>query len=272
MSKFTSKQNQNFWDIYAKTSKNSKLGAHHDSNLVYLENEFILSILKKHKFNSLLDIGCGNGQRTSIFSKYVKKTLGVDYSKNMIAEANLMLNKNKPLQKKLSFEQHNIQEFSDSRKFDVIISCRCFINQTSYKNQINLFKKLHIKLNKGGCLILAEISQEGVDNLNLLRKKHGLKNTKPKNSKIHNLFINESKVFPIIKKSFKINNIRRGGIFYYISRIIHPTLVFPLEPTYGAKINKIAISSEMSLRSIFKNNSNSFEKYGEHLLAHLIKK
>ena len=71
VTKFSIKKNQDFWNKYSKKAKNRKFGAHSDSYIVDLENEFIVKQLKKIKANSLLDIGCGNGQRTILFQKYI---------------------------------------------------------------------------------------------------------------------------------------------------------------------------------------------------------
>jgi len=84
--KFSIKKNQDFWDKYSKKAKNRKFGAHSDSYIVDLENEFIVKQLKKIKASSLLDIGCGNSQRTLLFQKHIsEKTVGIDYSKQMFS-------------------------------------------------------------------------------------------------------------------------------------------------------------------------------------------
>jgi len=87
MRKFTSKRNKEFWNQYAKKSQDNPFGAHSDSHVVELENGFIINQIKEKNFKKLLDIGCGNGQRTLVFSRYIsKKILGIDYSKDMIKE------------------------------------------------------------------------------------------------------------------------------------------------------------------------------------------
>ena len=274
MIKFTVNQNKEFWDEYARNSKHNPFGAHTDKHVVNLENDFIISVLKTKNFNSLLDIGCGNGQRTILFSKYIKgNTLGIDYSQEMIDYANIILSKQtKAIKNKVSFESRDIQTFDNNTKYDVIISCRCFVNQVSYSDQTKLFKKLYEKLNPKGSLIIAEISEEGNRRLIDMRKKHGLKPTKPRNPKTPNLYLSETKVFPKIINLFKILKIRRGGVFYYISRIIHPVLILPEEPRSDAKINDVALQSEFILQKEIPQEQNIFENYGEHLLVHFIKK
>ena len=84
MGKFSSKRNKDFWNEFALTSKDNKFGASGGRHLVDIENQFIFNSLKTKKSRSMIDIGCGNGQRTILFSKYSKKTLGIDYSEQMV--------------------------------------------------------------------------------------------------------------------------------------------------------------------------------------------
>ena len=71
---------------------------------------------------------------------------------------------------------------------------------------------------------------------------------------------------------FKIKKIQRGGVFYYITRIIHPVLVSPKEPKSDAKINDVGLKSEFIIQKVIPHAKNNFEDYGEHLLVHFIKK
>lgn len=260
MQKFSIHENKKHWNEYAKTHKNASEGASFDANLVELENLFIISLLRTIKPRSLLDIGCGNGQRTLLFSKFVKgKTIGIDYSENMINQA-MKLKK-----RDLSFKLSDIWQYSNPFKFDVIISCRCFINQTNYSNQIKLFKLLHKMLNSKGHLIIAEASVEGLKNLNKMRRTFALEHIKEHWFNVH---IKESIVFPRITHLFDVKKIRRLGFFYYLARVIHPAIVFPREIKKNSKFNTIAKKAQM----LFLNDELPFEKYGRHLLIHFQKK
>ena len=272
MTKFTSKENRDFWDKFAKKSKDNLHGAHSDKNMVELENNFITKTLKSLNPKNILDIGCGNGQRTIQFSKYAKNTtIGIDYSEELIKGAKLSLSKqSKTIQEKASFEVQDIQNFTDKNQYDVIISCRCFVNQTSYANQIKLFKKLHKQLKPKGSLILAEVSLEGVKRLSELRIKHGLGKQRARTKGVPNLHISEDKVFPKMKTLFNIKKIERGGVYYYISRVLYPTIISPKEPDSNSKINEVGLKSAFILENEFKSSTNSFEKFGSHLLVHLI--
>lgn len=268
MLKFTSEQNKEFWNEFSKKAKDCPFGASGNRHLVEIENMFIESILQKINPKTILDIGCGNGQRTLLFSKYAKNNIvGIDYSDMMIENANELLRKqNSIVKKKITFKNYDINNFENDSIFDVIISCRCIINQPSHERQIELFQNICNKLNPGGSLILAEISMEGMNELNKIRNEYHLP---PMNERWHNLHINEGIVFPEIKKIFQIKDMKRAGIFYFISRVLHPALTYPKEPDSEVKINDIAVMSQSILS---RDDENILEKYGAHLLVHLIKK
>lgn len=268
MSKFTTEQNKEFWNEFSKKANDCPYGASGNKHLVEIENTFIKSVLQKINPETILDIGCGNGQRTLSFSKYASdKIIGIDYSEGMINEANKLLQKqNKTIKEKLSFIKYDVNDFPNNATFDVIISCRCIINQPSHERQIELFHKIFDRLNHGGSLIMAEISMEGMERLNQIRNEYHLP---PMNERWHNLHINEKIIFTEIEKIFKIKAIQRAGVFYFISRVLHPAITYPKEPETEAKINDIAVISQ----SLFdKEDKNSLEKYGAHLLIHLVKK
>ncbi len=260
MKKFSIRDNIAHWNEFAINHKNNKMGATYDESLSELENYFIISELKRIKPNSLFDIGCGNGQRTALFSHYVNgKTFGIDYSEEMINQANTIKKRN------LFFERVDINKYSSDDKFDVIISCRCIINQPTTDLQVKLFRKLHKMLKPKGYLIIAEASMEGLENLNRLRKDFGLGNIE---EHWFNLHIKEKNIFPKIKDLYKIIEIKRLGLYYYIARVIQPATMYPKEPKRGSIMDKLAKKTQL----IFFNDDTNFEKYGRHLLGILQKK
>ena len=74
----------------------------------------------------------------------------------MIQQANLLLSKlPSKTRKKIKFSTYDIQKFqSENTKFDVIVSCRCFINQTTFSNQVKLFKLLKTLQKQGTCIVM----------------------------------------------------------------------------------------------------------------------
>lgn len=266
--KFTSDENREFWNEYAKKSRDNPYGAHTDNHVVQLENNFIFNQLEQKKPQSLLDIGCGNGQRTIQFLKYIENSVkGIDYSDEMISEAQkFLLQQDEQIKQKLDFEVKDVTKF-ESKQFDAITSCRCFINQPSEEEQIKLFETLHDKLRDGGSLIIAEESMEGIERLNKIRAKFGLE---PIAIRWHNLPVKEKSIIDAISHLFEIKARQRLGAFYYISRVINPALSFPDEPKPNSKINEIGFKTELEFQNMFENNN--FEDFGVQLLIHFQKK
>jgi len=186
----------------------------------------------------------------------------IDFAKQIISHSNSRV------RKKVEFSCADIQDFNSNEIFDVVICCRNFVNQTSDKNQLKLFKILHKKLRSHGSLIIAESSLEGLQRLNSIRKEFGLGGIKVP---WYNIPIDESKVISKINKLFQIKNVKRLGMFYYISRVIHPALVYPKNPRPGSKINELALKAELISQDKFIKNDNPFEQFGLHLLIHFKK-
>ena len=268
--KFNPEDNKKYWNEFAQKIKDDPHGASGSTHLVDIENQFIESILQKLKPQSLLDIGCGNGQRTLLFAKNVSDTvLGIDYSPEMIKIAdNTLLSKNSEIKNKISFKNSDVNSLPE-KNYDVIVSCRCIINQPSRQEQKNLIFSLSKCLKSGGSLILAEISKEGMKNLNLIREKYGLSLM---NDRWHNLHIDEKFVFESLEELFEIKEIQRAGTFYFISRVLYPSMIYPKDPEQEHQLNDVALKSELLMHNEFDQNNNSLEKFGAHLLMHLIKK
>ena len=118
-------------------------------------SKFVLKKLKKNK--TLIDIGCGDGRDSFFFSKKKIKTLGIDISKQVIENNNLIVNKKK--MKFLKFENINIAaNKSINRKFDYIYA-RFLIHAVTYKTEKKLI--LLIKnIKKKNTLVFFEFRNE----------------------------------------------------------------------------------------------------------------
>ena len=66
------------WKIKSDVSKNKLL------NTIQERNFYVINQIKKLKINSLIDVGCGTGDLSYDASKIIKKSVGIDFSKNMI--------------------------------------------------------------------------------------------------------------------------------------------------------------------------------------------
>lgn len=251
--KFSRKQNRDFWYNLDLNSSNYS----GDSNIVQLEDKFLIDRLKSIKRGDLLDIGCGKGQRCAMFSKIIKgNILGIDYSENMIKFAK------KSESNKVKFEHADVLTFTSKKKFDIITSCRCIINTPTDNGQLKILKKIESLLNPSGHLILVERLRQGLNSLNSLRKKIGLH---PIPERFHNHYVNESFLMPKLLKNFNLLKLSRLGTSYVISRVIYPKMIYPLEPKEKHVINKIGIELQNTL-------NNELDKYGMQFMIHLQKK
>ena len=56
---------------------------------------------------------------------------------------------------------------------------------------------------------------------------------------------------------FKIQEIQRFGMYFFLSRIIHPLMVFPEKPKFDSKINLIAQEIASKIETDYKNLGHS---------------
>ena len=83
-----------YWEKFYKKIRKKRL----------TQSRFANFVLKRINHNStLLDFGCGDGRDTFFFSKYLKKSIGIDSCKYIIKENNLIKNK------KIFFLNYNIK-------------------------------------------------------------------------------------------------------------------------------------------------------------------
>jgi len=250
--KFSRKQNKEFWRSLDPNSHEYS----GDSNIVRLEDRFLIDELRSIRHGDLLDIGCGKGQRCLMFSKIIKgNILGIDYSENMIRIAK------KSESTRVKFEHTDIFSFDSRKRFDIITSCRCIINTPTDQGQMAIIKKIESLLKPSGHLILVERSRQGLDSLNGLRKKIGLD---PIPERFHNHYINESLLMPKVLENFNLIKISRLGMLYVVSRVIYPKMIHPLRPKEKHVINNIGIE----LQKI----TNELDSYGMQFMIHLQKK
>lgn len=255
---------KNYWEKASRgfPVKGDMIPTSRDSYLGQLEEESILKYLDKKK--TVLEIGCGDGSHTVKYAKKVKRLSGIDIVKGLIdiakkkAAANAINNADFIVGSALS-----IKKIYKGTRFNCIVSQRCLINLSSWRYQKNCILQIHSLLHKWGLYLLTEGFQDELDNLNIIRQGVGLSKIKvsPYNKNLlHKDFD------PFISRYFDIIEIQHYGLYLFLSRVLHPFSIMPLEPKHGARINKAAMKVS---RVIAAPN---FEKYSYNLFYALRKK
>lgn len=229
-----------YWEEKGLREGQSSQATLPDYNLRELEIELIKQNL--HKNDICLDVGCGNGYSTYIFSKNVKEIIGIDYSKNLINAAKKSYNR-----KNLKFLHMDVLDLKfEEQYFDTIITERCLINFTSWKEQKKGILILKERLKMDGILIMCESYNNCLDKFNELREQFDLK---PIKKHWHNVLFDEKSTLHFLKQNFQLVDIYGMGLYYFISRIIHPILVKPNEPKYEHPINTVALNIAKKLQN-----------------------
>ena len=215
-----------------------------------LQHQLELNSLLKHisSNDKVLDAGCGSGFSSRSIAKHCHKICGIDFAENLIAKA-----KKEPEIKNLDFYVEDIKNLSfEPRTFDKVITQRVLINLVNMENQLVAVKEIHRVLEDNGLFLMLETNKQGIENLNSIRSKFGLDPIVPP---WHNKVIDELVFFDKIKSLFELVSEINLGDYFFITRVIHPMLVYPEKPSYKNKINEVAFNLSNSDLGIAPNFS-----------------
>ena len=177
--------------------------------------------------------------------------------------------KNKSYQEKIENIDFKVASVLDLLKlyschnFDCIISQRCLINLPNWKLQKNAIKEVYDLLDNHGIFLLTEGFQDGLDKLNIIRKKVGLDEIKVVK---YNKNLQKDKFENYVSKYFDILEVKDYGAYIFLSRIFHPLEVYPENPKHDSHLNETAMKISQSIE--MKN----FEEYSYNLFYVLKKK
>ncbi len=244
-------------DRYIKEASTDKYATSQDQHLRELE----IRAMSKHLSNGLriLDIGCGNGYTIAkLASEFESEFIGIDLSEPMISCAKeITVNLN--LKGKAEFRTGNILDLDiDSNSFDVVITERLLINLPTWDDQQKAIRKIHSILKNNGLFLMMDATRQGVDRLNEIRKKVGMEPI-PHSTK-QNWWINrfdEKQIKNFLQEIFNIENIQRFGMYFFISRVLHPLLVTQHKPKFDSPINQIAEDIALKLGTNYKDLGHS---------------
>ncbi|MDB5037069.1 MAG: Methyltransferase type 12 [Bacteriovoracaceae bacterium] len=131
-------------------------------NLVYQdknyeeEARFTFDILERHSsLGQLLELGCGTGRHAFHLADLRLRILGVDFSKDMLMQANELLSKASPkIQDLVRFEHGDIRSFRTKQTFDSIVSLFHVMSyQTTNQDLEKSFETARTHLKKGGIFL-----------------------------------------------------------------------------------------------------------------------
>ena len=128
---------------------NAHLNPHIDDasrNHEFINNsaQWILSRIKNH--GSLLDLGCGPGLYTTIFSKSIDSVTGIDFSKRSIEYA-------KGTDPKSTYIKQNYLEFKPQSQYDTITMIHCELGSLSKSDRKHLLQTIKHALKEDGRFI-----------------------------------------------------------------------------------------------------------------------
>lgn len=240
---------------YDREASDYKYVTSKDMNLRELEIDAISKYMNDGL--KILDIGCANGYTISKLAGHFKSYfIGMDFSKNMINKAKLMAKrKSRHFKGTMIFQVQDVLTLpilTKSNTFDIIITERLLINLPDTLDQEKAIKSIHKLLKPKGKFLMMEATIDGLERLNAVRNKVGLEPT-PITTK-ENRWINrfrEEHLKKFLPKYFKILDIQRFGLYFFISRVVHPLLV--KNPKFDAKINKIAYDLATKLETNYKD-------------------
>jgi len=213
-----------------------------DFNLREIEIEYLARWLQDGM--RVLDVGCGNGYSTLCHATMFRSSFtGIDFVSEMVEQAN-MLSKEFQLKGQIAFQVGDATQLSfPDGEFDIVISERCLLNLPTRDMQWQAMGEIARVLKPDGLYLMLEGTLQGLRRLNDFRALFGLApipDAEPNYNWFSNKF-DEEEMLRIATGLFRrLECIQRFGMYYFLSRIIHPLLVAPDQPKYDAAINEVA--------------------------------
>lgn len=242
MSNESDRQRKEIIEYYRERATTDRYATSPDFNLREVEIEYLSRWLRDER--QVLDVGCGNGYSDFCHAaSFNSSFIGVDFVPEMVKAANQMLHQFE-LKGEVKFQVGDATqlEFMDSA-FDIVISQRCLLNLPNREDQWKAMKEISRVLKRGGYYLMLEGTLQGLSRLNDVRSLFGLDpiaEAAPGYNWFSNKFDEQEMLGVAVTLFERLETIQRFGMYYFISRVIHPLLVLPDKPRYDAQINAVA--------------------------------
>jgi ubiquinone/menaquinone biosynthesis C-methylase UbiE len=201
-----------------------------DSNLHQLEIAAALRYLMPT--DRLADVGCGNGEATVRYAKFVRECVGLERSAHMRQQAER--NAQAAGVTNLSLREFDILNSpTPEAEFDAIVSQRMLINLASWEEQQQGIRHLHRMLKVGGRAILIENTNDAFQAMNDVRANLGLSGV-PQHW--HNRFFDYDEFITFVKSGFQLLHFQDFGLYYLLTRVY--TQLFATFEGFGASAKK----------------------------------
>jgi ubiquinone/menaquinone biosynthesis C-methylase UbiE len=188
------------------------------------------------------EFGCGNG--STAFELAHKHDIDLhcfDFSPAMIDSARKQAQES-GVSRRIQFQVCDIRnEPALARRFDTIFTERMLINLPTWRAQSKAIRYLIRNLNVGGHLLMCENSQEGLAEINKLRKQTGLEPISPP---WHNEYLSDELVAALEIPGAKLTSVEPfSATYYFLSRVVNAWLSEKdgKQPSYDAPVNQLAL-------------------------------
>jgi len=195
--------------------------------------------------STVIDLGCGDGYATiSLAAAFPElRFIGVDWSHEMLAQAEHRLSEQPGLHNSVEFRQGDMQDLTGSlgsERFQAFLSMRSLINLTTSEAQYATIAKIAEHLVPGGYYFCIENFMQGQDSFNRMRVAMGLPEIPVR---WHNLFFEETRFLEETRPVFDsvvFDNFLSS--YYLATRVIYSAAcqLTGEEPDYLHPIHQVA--------------------------------
>jgi SAM-dependent methyltransferase len=241
-----------FWNKEAEDWGDSPRVTVRDHHQRLLETEIVGRLLEGR--SEVLDIGCGSGFGTLFFGEVAESVIGEDYAEEMVKRAQRFLDDPEyfagimkeyapdgapSLHGNVRFDVGDILSLSHpDGSMDAVVAERVLINLPTEELQWKAVAEVARVLKPGGLLVLTEATRQGHKEMDRFRGMFGLP---PIEKYWHNLYVDEEVFMEQLDANrLRLTEVRRFEAYNFLTKVIHPLAVAPLEPEFMSGFNSAA--------------------------------